>query len=159
VLVESNTWAEPLNRLDSWVDALKDIVLVIMGVVVSYFTLVQSGSVTITIALLVLTVSAFSTIFLPYKVALMRSTELGVFTRFRALTLMIVVSVSWTIPAVSMALWDTIADILTDQSGGSNPQSLILFAIPCFAALIATVMKSVGIRFLINRGGDEETAT
>lgn len=143
----------PLDRLDSWIDALKDLVLVPVGVIASYFALVHIESVNIVIAIAILTVSVFSTIFVPYKIALIKSNELGIFTRLRALTMMALVAISWSIPSVLILSNNTIAEFFIAESQGNPIRALLLPSLALLAAICALFMKRWGVRWLLRKAG------
>ncbi|MHA1908026.1 MAG: hypothetical protein ACW98Y_12075, partial [Candidatus Thorarchaeota archaeon] len=144
-----------LEKLDRWTDAVKDIVLVSIGIIASYISLSLGSSIEVILILVILAVSILSSIFLPYKIAAVKSSKLGVFSRYRAIELMIVIVISWIIPTGLIFLIPEILEYLVPVES-LFISTLLLIGIPYLSMIIAGLFCIVVLVGIFKRIGLEK---
>jgi hypothetical protein len=146
-----------LESLDRWIDALKDIFLVSVGIMASYLTLSSGGAIGIALILVILAVSVFSSIFLPYKIAATRKSLLGIFSRYRAIELMLVIFVSWLVPTGLVLLFPEILIYLPPRSETQFVSTLLILVLPYVASISSGLFGVLVLLKIFRRIGIADT--
>ncbi len=142
-----------LSSLDSWVDAFKDVSLVSVGILASFLSLVYGGELGLSFIMIILAVSILSGMFLPYKIAVTRKSTLGVFSRYRAIEVMIVILICWMVPTILVLFFPAILLLIPPSSESMIVSNILSMGLSVVAFLMVAIFASYGMKRMFLRIG------